>query len=89
MNELESSNIPLLCEEGNVAIACRLLQSFSASAYSRYIHMNRLVECVPNFSEGRRVEVVDAIVAALTSNDDRPFGQRFDACLTSAQIRAG
>jgi glutamate formiminotransferase len=29
--------------------------------------MNRLVECVPNFSEGRRVEVVDAIVAALTS----------------------
>ena len=29
--------------------------------------MNRLVECVPNFSEGRRSEVVDAIVAALTS----------------------
>src|ERR1051325_6959786 len=29
--------------------------------------MNRLVECVPNFSEGRRVEVVEAIVAALTS----------------------
>jgi glutamate formiminotransferase len=29
--------------------------------------MNRLVECVPNFSEGRRPEVVDKIVAALTS----------------------
>src|SRR4051812_10143927 len=29
--------------------------------------MNRLVECVPNFSEGRRPEVVDAIVDALTS----------------------
>jgi glutamate formiminotransferase len=29
--------------------------------------MNRLVECVPNFSEGRRTEVVDAIVGALTS----------------------
>ena len=29
--------------------------------------MNRLVECVPNFSEGRRGEVVDTIVAALTS----------------------
>src|SRR6516164_2758348 len=29
--------------------------------------MNRLVECVPNFSEGRRVAVIDAIVAAITS----------------------
>jgi glutamate formiminotransferase len=29
--------------------------------------MNRLVECVPNFSEGRRPEVVDAIVNAITS----------------------
>ena len=29
--------------------------------------MNRIVECVPNFSEGRRPEVVDAIVAAVTS----------------------
>ncbi|HLF06631.1 MAG TPA: glutamate formiminotransferase, partial [Thermoplasmata archaeon] len=26
--------------------------------------MRRLVECVPNFSEGRRKEVIDAIVAA-------------------------
>ena len=34
---------------------------------STYIHMNRIVECVPNFSEGRRTEVVDAIVGALTS----------------------
>src|SRR5215813_12113193 len=29
--------------------------------------MNRLIECVPNFSEGRRAEVVDAIVNAITS----------------------
>src|SRR5262245_56919442 len=29
--------------------------------------MNRIVECVPNFSEGRRAEVIDAIVAAITS----------------------
>jgi len=29
--------------------------------------MNRLVECVPNFSEGRRPEVIDAIVKSITS----------------------
>src|SRR5262245_55514095 len=29
--------------------------------------MNRIVECVPNFSEGRRSEVIEAIVAAVTS----------------------
>ena len=29
--------------------------------------MNRIVECVPNFSEGRRPEVIDAIVEAITS----------------------
>jgi glutamate formiminotransferase/formiminotetrahydrofolate cyclodeaminase len=29
--------------------------------------MRRLVECIPNFSEGRRQEVIDRIVAALTS----------------------
>src|SRR5262245_62067205 len=29
--------------------------------------MQKIVECVPNFSEGRRPEVVDAIVKALTS----------------------
>jgi glutamate formiminotransferase len=29
--------------------------------------MQKLVECVPNFSEGRRPEVVDAIVKAITS----------------------
>ena len=32
--------------------------------------MNRLVECVPNFSEGRRPEVIDAIVSAITSVGD-------------------
>jgi glutamate formiminotransferase/formiminotetrahydrofolate cyclodeaminase len=29
--------------------------------------MNRIVECVPNFSEGRRPDVVDAIIKAVTS----------------------
>ncbi len=31
--------------------------------------MAKLVECVPNFSEGRRPEVIDAICAAITSED--------------------
>ncbi len=30
--------------------------------------MNRIVECVPNFSEGRRKEVVDQLAAALTGH---------------------
>src|SRR5687767_5279569 len=29
--------------------------------------MERIVECIPNFSEGRRAEVVDAIVDAIRS----------------------
>jgi glutamate formiminotransferase len=42
--------------------------------------MNRLVECVPNFSEGRRADVVDAIVAALTSVPNvYLLGQEMDA----------
>jgi len=31
--------------------------------------MPKLIECVPNFSEGRRPEVIDAICAAITSED--------------------
>ncbi|MDX9857212.1 MAG: glutamate formimidoyltransferase [candidate division Zixibacteria bacterium] len=31
--------------------------------------MAKLVECVPNFSEGRRPEVIDAICAAITADD--------------------
>lgn len=31
--------------------------------------MAKLVECVPNFSEGRRPEVIDAICAAITAED--------------------
>ena len=27
--------------------------------------MKQIVECVPNFSEGRRLEVIDQIVAAI------------------------
>ncbi|HEX4998107.1 MAG TPA: glutamate formimidoyltransferase [Terriglobia bacterium] len=32
--------------------------------------MKRIVECVPNFSEGRRPEVIDVIVAAMTAGRD-------------------
>lgn len=32
--------------------------------------MNRLVECIPNFSEGRRREVIDEIIRAMTSVSD-------------------
>ena len=32
--------------------------------------MARLVECVPNFSEGRRLEVVDQLVAAVAATPD-------------------
>src|SRR5947208_1511693 len=32
--------------------------------------MQKIVECVPNFSEGRRPEVIDAIVSAITSVKD-------------------
>lgn len=31
--------------------------------------MNRIIECVPNFSEGRDRKVIDAIVAAIASVD--------------------
>jgi glutamate formiminotransferase / formiminotetrahydrofolate cyclodeaminase len=42
--------------------------------------MNRIVECVPNFSEGRRPEVVDAIVQAITSvGDIYLLGREMDA----------
>jgi glutamate formiminotransferase len=44
-----------------------------------------LVECVPNFSEGRRPEVVDAIVAAITSV---PGARRIDHSLDANHNRA-
>ncbi len=31
--------------------------------------MNQIMECVPNFSEGRNREVVEAIVAPFKAND--------------------
>ncbi len=41
--------------------------------------MSRLIECVPNFSEGRRPEVLAAIVAAIASIEDiRVIGQEMD-----------
>ena len=42
--------------------------------------MNRIVECVPNFSEGRRPEVIDAIVRAMTAFPDvYLLGREMDA----------
>jgi len=42
--------------------------------------MNRIVECVPNFSEGRRSEVIDAIVQAITSSGNiYLLGREMDA----------
>jgi glutamate formiminotransferase len=42
--------------------------------------MNRIVECVPNFSEGHRPEVIDAIVEAITSSGDiYLLGREMDA----------
>jgi glutamate formiminotransferase len=44
-----------------------------------------LVECVPNFSEGRRPEVVEAVVAAITSV---PGARRIDHSLDASHNRA-
>src|SRR5215471_4311865 len=42
--------------------------------------MNQIVECVPNFSEGRRSEVIDAIVQAITSTGNiYLLGREMDA----------
>ncbi len=40
--------------------------------------MNRTVECVPNFSEGRRVEVLDEIVHAILSAGVKLLDQEMD-----------
>src|SRR6266542_2269048 len=42
--------------------------------------MDRIVECVPNFSEGRRPEVIDAIVEAILSTGNvYLLGREMDA----------
>ena len=42
--------------------------------------MDRIVECVPNFSEGRRPEVIDAIVeASLSAGSVYLLGREMDA----------
>ena len=38
---------------------------FKVCFQHRYFRMTRLIECVPNFSEGRNKAVIDAIVAAI------------------------
>ena len=51
--------------------------------------MSALTRWMPIIAKPFSAIHLSSIVAALTSDDDRSFGQRFDACLTSAQIRAG
>jgi glutamate formiminotransferase len=41
--------------------------------------MNRIVQCVPNFSEGRRKEVVDAIASEIKSEDVKLLDVEMDA----------
>jgi glutamate formiminotransferase len=41
--------------------------------------MDRIVECVPNFSEGRRAEVVDEIVRAMTIGGVKILDREMDA----------
>ncbi len=41
--------------------------------------MNQIVECVPNFSEGRRVEVVDEIVSAMLAAGVKLLDREMDA----------
>jgi len=51
--------------------------------------MSALTRSMPMIAKPFSAIHLSAIVAALTSDDNRSFGQRFDACLASAQIRAG
>jgi CheY-like chemotaxis protein len=51
--------------------------------------MSVLTRSMPVIAKPFSAIHLNAIVGALTSNDDRSFGERFDACLTSEQIRAG
>ena len=51
--------------------------------------MSALTRFMPMIAKPFSAIHLKAIVAALNANDDRPFAQRFDACLTSAEIGAG
>jgi CheY-like chemotaxis protein len=51
--------------------------------------MSALTRSMPVIAKPFSAMHLNAIVAALTSDDDLSFGERFDACLTSAQISAG
>jgi signal transduction histidine kinase len=51
--------------------------------------MSALTRWMPIIAKPFSAIHLSAIVAALTSDDDRSFGQRFEACLLSAQLRAG
>jgi CheY-like chemotaxis protein len=51
--------------------------------------MSALTRSMPVIAKPFSAMHLNAIVAALTSDDDLSFGDRFDACLTSAQISAG
>ncbi|MCK5547742.1 MAG: glutamate formiminotransferase, partial [Thermoplasmata archaeon] len=41
--------------------------------------MKRIVQCVPNFSEGRRKEVVDAIAAEIKTENVKLLDVEMDA----------
>jgi CheY-like chemotaxis protein len=51
--------------------------------------MSALTRSMPVIAKPFSAIHLSAIVAALMSDDDRSFGERFDACVTSAQIGAG
>jgi signal transduction histidine kinase/CheY-like chemotaxis protein len=51
--------------------------------------MSAITRSMPIIAKPFSAIHLSAIVAALTSDGDRSFGQRFDACLTSAQITPG
>ena len=55
-----------LCADNRAGRNCGLGRRPSYGAFSR-IFMKRLIECVPNFSEGREAPKMDAIVEAMRS----------------------
>src|SRR5262249_8096721 len=53
------------CRFGNSTRFQRSLQALNESV--RFLSVRRIVECIPNFSEGRRAEVIDEIVGSIKS----------------------
>ena len=51
--------------------------------FKHTIYMERIIECVPNFSEGRNKEVINAIVAAIEKGGKEAVCDRRDICRKS------